>query len=134
MDSLKVRTGQISLRILDDAGEERGIFKFNPSDIEAAKRVLALQTELAEKETEFRAEADKCNTVEEKVDLMDKYVTYYEQVIDQIFGEGSSQILFGNARSLTMFIDFFDGITPYFEKASQARIAEARAKYKKSNK
>lgn len=131
MDSLQIRTGQVSLRILDDAGNERGIFTFNPTDIESAKQVLSLQAELEEKDKEFAEKAEQCKTNEEKIDLMDSYVTYYENVIDKIFGPGSSQILFGNNRSLTMFIDFFNGITPYYEKASQKRLDEARAKHKK---
>ena len=53
MESLQVRTGQISLRILDDAGEERGIFRFNPEDVESARRVVSLQKELDEKQREF---------------------------------------------------------------------------------
>ena len=62
MDSLQVRTGQISLRILDDEGEERGIFSFNPEDVESAKQVVLLQEELKVKNEEFDKQIEECET------------------------------------------------------------------------
>ena len=130
MESLQVRTGQISLRILDDSGEERGIFKFNPQDISAAKKLMELQSELDIKNGEFQELANKCETPEEKVKLLEDEVNYIEGLIDDCFGIGSSLVLFGNAKTLSMFYDFFDGITPYYQKASKNRMD----KYKKSKK
>ena len=127
MESLQVRTGQISLRILDDNGDERGIFKFNPDDVSLAKRVVELRQEIAEKQVDYEVKAASCETDEQKVDLLVEIVDHYENLIDKCFGEGSSNTLFGDAKSLSMFGDFFDGITPYYEKASKNRMA----KYKK---
>lgn len=124
MESLQVRTGQISLKILDDNGDVRGIFKFNPDDIESAKRVRTLQLELATKETELEEKANKCETEDEKVDFLCETVHYFRGVIDKCFGEGTSDILFGDACCLDMFADFFNGISPYYEKASKARLAK----------
>ena len=78
MESLQVRTGQISLRILDDSGEERGIFRFNPQDVEVAKRVLDLQGELEIKNKEFEEQVTKCETTEEKVNLLAEMVKYFK--------------------------------------------------------
>lgn len=128
MDSLQVRTGQVSLRILDDSGEERGIFKFNPTDIESAKRVFSVQSELETTAAEFDKKAEACATPEEKINLLDEVVNYYETMIDNIFGEGSSQLLFGSAKTLSMFEDFFQGIIPYYQKASDARMSKYKRK------
>lgn len=124
MDSLQVRTGQISLRILDDNGDERGIFSFNPEDVESAKQVVLLQEELKVKNEEFDKKLEQAETTEEKVNLLADIVQYFRGLVDQCFGEGSSQILFGNACTLSMFYDFFEGITPYYEKASKKRMAK----------
>lgn len=124
MDSLQVRTGQISLRILDDNGDERGIFKFNPEDIESAKQVVALQGELEEKRAEFESKIETCNTTDEKIELLSETVSYFKGLVDKCFGEGTSEIVFGNANTLSMFTDFFEGIMPYYEKASKKRIAK----------
>lgn len=128
MDSLQVRTGQISLRILDDEGNERGVFRFNPEDIESAKQFMALQDEVSQKKQEFDERAQNATTPEEQVELLSETVTYFKGLIDQCFGEGSSETLFGNANTLSMFTDFFEGIAPYYSKASKKRIGKYNTK------
>ena len=130
MQSLQVRTGQISLQILNDEGEVRGIFRFNPEDIESAKQVYRLQEELQMKEVEFEQQIKVAETPQEKLDVLDNIVAYFNNSIDSCFGTGSSEILFGGAKTLSMYDDFFTGIVPYYEKASKARVS----KYKKSGK
>lgn len=124
MESLQIRTGQISLRILDDAGEERGIFKFNPTDIEGAKRLMDFRDAIQESEKEYFSREENCKTAEERVALLTDTVNFHKKLIDNCFGEGTSQLLFGNACTLSMFNDFLDGITPYYEKASKARMSK----------
>lgn len=130
MDSLQVRTGQVSLRILDDAGEERGIFRFNPEDVESAKRVLELQDELERKNNEFAERNKQCTNADERIALLSETVNYFREIIDNCFGAGTSDLVFGNAHTLSMFSDFIEGITPYYTEASAKRTA----KYKKSAK
>lgn len=130
MESLQVRTGQISLQILDDYGELRGVFKFNPQDIESAKRVFALQNELPVMQEEFEKKIASAKNEEEKINILSDIVDYFNQAIDECFGKGSSDILFGGARTLSMYEDFFTGITPYYQKAGESRVK----KYKKRGK
>lgn len=127
MESLQIRTGQKQLQILDDNGNVRGVFKFNPEDIEGAKRMLNIKQELTLKQQEFNERAADASTDEEKFAIIDEIVDYFEAKIDECFGDGTSKLLFGDARTISMFEDFFTGITPYYEKASEAR----KAKYAK---
>lgn len=124
MDSLKINTGKVRLQILDEDGNQRGIFTFNPSDIESAKRIIEIQKNFEMKNVEFQKRINAAETMEEKITILDELVTYFEKIIDDCFGEGSSQVLFGNDKSVEMFYDFFDGITPYYEKASKERMAK----------
>lgn len=124
MESLQIRAGVISLQILDDAGEEKGIFKFNPNDIKVAKGVFHLKEEFTTKSKEFDVRRKKCKTAEQKMEFLEEIVNYLESSIDAIFGSGSSELLFGESKSLDMFTDFFDGIIPYFTKASEDRMAK----------
>lgn len=124
MDSLKISTGRVRLQIVDEAGNQRGIFSFNPSDIESAKRVIEIQKDFETKNAEFQKRINAAETMEEKIIILDELVTYFEKVIDDCFGEGSSQVLFGDDKSVEMFYDFFEGITPYYEKASKERMAK----------
>ena len=124
MESLQVRTGTISLMILDDNGEERGVFKFNPQDVESAKQVYALQEELEVKSKEFEKQEKLCKTDQDKIELLSEVVQYFKSCIDRCFGEGTSQLVFGDANTLSMFYDFLEGITPYYQKASKQRMAK----------
>ena len=126
MDSLQIRTGLVSLRILDDEGNERGIFRFNPEDINGAKRVVALRDELEARQEEFIKRDEECKTTEERVELLNEVVDSLEQAIDECFGEGTSKLVFGEAKSLSMFSDFLTGITPYYTKASEKRLSKYR--------
>ena len=89
MESLQVRTGQISLQILDDYGEVRGVFKFNPQDIESAKRVFALQAELPSKQAEFEARIETVTDDNDKMEVLSDIVDYFNNAIDECFGKGS---------------------------------------------
>lgn len=132
MDSLQIRTGQVSLNILDDQGNSRGIFKFNPTDVKSAKRIYALQNEIAQKDAELQQKIKDVEDgdVNSQINVLTETVDYFKGVVDECFGEGSSDLLFGNNNSLAMFYDFFEGIMPYYEKASKQRMD----KYLKSGK
>lgn len=124
MESLQVRTGQVSLQILDDNGDPRGVFKFVPTDIESAKQILTLQQEVDDKYKEFQELAKNADSADKQIKLLGEVVDYFENRIDIIFGAGSSKILFGDAKTLSMFEDFFNGIMPYYEKASKDRVSK----------
>ena len=129
MEKLQIHTGQICLEIVDDHGETRGVFKFNPDDTAVAKRVFALQQSMEDKFVEYEEKCKKSSGAEDNLELLDDIIQYVKGVIDEIFGAGSSQLLFGDANTLSMFEDFFVGITPYFKSASEARVK----KYSKKN-
>lgn len=128
MDSLKISTGAVKLRILDDYGEERGIFKFNPNDVKAAERFLNIQSELEKKQASFEERANAAETADERIRLTNEFCEYFKGLIDTCFGEGSSKIIFGDYNTLEMFGDFFEGITPYYQKASDERMKKAKSK------
>lgn len=124
MEDLIISTGQVSLNIKDDNGDSRGTFKFNPTDILVAKKIINLKNDFQVKEEEFKVKSELCDTAESKISFMEELVDYFRNEIDNIFGVGSSQILFGNARVLEMFGSFFEGITPYYRKESDKRMAQ----------
>ncbi len=121
MQSLVIRTGQVNLQIVDEHGEEKGVFSFNPEDVACAKRFVEIQRELVEKQKEFEAQSSKCKDDESKINLLNDIVEYFTATIDSCWGEGTSKLLFGNTKTLSMFSDFFEGIAPYYAEASKKR-------------
>lgn len=121
MEQLQIKTGKISVKILDDDGEVRGIFKFNPEDIKSARKVNDLIDEFKVKTVEFQEKIEQAVEVADRIKLLDEIVDYFRNAIDSVWGSGSSNILFGNASTLEMFDDFFNGITPFYKKESAKR-------------
>ena len=130
MEKLQIHTGQIRLEILDDSGESRGIFKFNPDDTAVAKRIFSLSQTVDEKMAEYETKAKDAKDDKSNVELLDETIAYFRGVIDEIYGNGTSDLLFGNAHSLSMFEDFFVGIMPSYKKASEARVKKYSKKTK----
>lgn len=128
MESLKISTGLISVRIVDDNGNERGIFSFNPTDIKVARKVNDLIEEYEKKQIEFAEKEKQCTTTEDRIRLLDEVVDYFKTSIDEVWGENSSKVLFGNASTFEMFDDFFAGITPYYQKESKKRMSKYEKK------
>lgn len=122
MGKLIINTGEIALDVEDAQGNKRGTFCFNPTDILIAKKMLDMQADVSEKMSEFEAKEAEIEKPEDKVQFLFEVTEYYRNMIDNIFGAGSSQILFGDAHTLGMIDDFIKGITPYFNKASEKRM------------
>lgn len=131
MDTLKINLGNVSLKIVDENNNEKGIFTFNPNDINTANKFFDLLAELDIKKEEFtKREAELAeDDVKGKLALTLEVIDYFENKIDNIFGAGSSELIFGQTKSIDMFKDFFEGLMPYYQKASQNRIDKYTEKY-----
>lgn len=130
MTSLKINTGDISLEILGDDDKPRGVFKFNPEDIVTTKKFLQVQKDFALMEKEYQDRAAMTEDTLEVASLLAEIVTFLKTKLDEVYGENTSKVLFGDACTLSMFSDFFDGIEPYYTKA----INKMRKKYSKNGK
>ena len=131
MASLQIRTGAIRLEIFDDFNESRGFFVFNPEDVQQAQKAVELAEQLDVINNDFQKRAKECVTPQEQISLLCEIVDAFEKLIDDCFGEGTSQLVFGDAKSLGMFYDFFEGVMPYYEKASENRMAKYKDVKKK---
>jgi len=131
MDSLQISTGEKRIAI---NGDEKRVLVFNPSDVAFAERFYRLigdfQTKLLEYKT--RAESIEAQMAEdenglpvnlnERLALMNDACVYIRGKIDELFGAGTSQTVFGDALQLDMFTQFFEGITPFIQKSRVAKL------------
>ena len=131
MDTLKINLGNVSLKIVDENNNEKGIFTFNPNDINTANKFFDLLSELDIKKEEFTKRESELaeDDIKGKLALTLEVIDYFENKIDNIFGSGSSELIFGQTKSIDMFKDFFEGLMPYYQKASQNRIDKYTEKY-----
>lgn len=133
MSELHISTGAVRLDIIRD-GENVGVFRFNPKDIAEAQRYSEVVTEMEAKRVEYLQKAreiDAENDVKKKIDFLVGFVQDMRADIDKIYGEGTSDLAFGDTLDIDMFFDFIEGLAPYYKKASSERTAKYKKKASK---
>lgn len=140
MDKLSI-SGVKRLSINDDPNR---VIEFNPSDVLFAERFYKVYRDFEAKQTEFLEKSKQLDekskiltpeglpsNLEEGVEFLREVCTFMREKIDLLFGEGTSQIAFGDALSLEMIGQFFDGISPYVWSAREAKLEKHTMKHRK---
>lgn len=132
MESIKINTGIIKLEI--DRDGEKSVISFNPNDIEFVDKLYNLFFEFEEKQKEYeskRAEIERqcyqdgaLDGISQQIALAKEVCLYLKDKVDYVFGVGTSEKVFGRALDIEMFPQFFDGIVPFIQKASNDRIGK----------
>lgn len=131
MQSIRIDTGSIRIAINDD---ETRVIEFNPNDLAFIERFYGLIGEFEGKEKEYE---QKINTINQSVELdsynipknmgeslvlLKEICEFMREKIDHVFGNGTSQKAFGSENTLSMFEQFFNGITPYIQQARTGKV------------
>ena len=130
-DSIRVDAGQKKIRINNDP---KRVVEFNPSDLLFGKKFYALLEDFDLKNLEFQKRMDELEKSEgedkfglpknlpDSFALVNDMCDYLFEKIDDLFGAGTSKIVFEDHRNLEMIPQFFDGMVPYIKKARTERI------------
>lgn len=133
MDSLHIDTGIKRIAINDD---ETRVIEFNPKDVIFVERFYKTYSEIEKhlddfkiqaKEIESEAGTDKNNlpaNLEQRIGFMREVCEFCNDQIDAIFGEGTAKKVFGDVLNLEMYMQFFDGITPFIQTARTSKIVK----------
>lgn len=135
MDQLgiNITTGEKVVPIIRD-GNLTGKLSFNPTDVLFAERFYALLGDMQETLKEYKAQGEALRkaekdtdgmpvNVQEHIALQRELCNYLREKIDKVFGDGSSQKIFGDTRNLEIYKQFFDGMMPFFQQARAERVA-----------
>jgi len=133
MDKLTI-DGVKRIAINDDSDR---VIEFNPSDILFAERFYHIYQEFEQKQDEYLKRSEELDAqgndldehgmpanTGERLEFMKEVCGFVRGKIDHLFGEGASQKAFGDALSMDMIAQFFEGITPYVEKARTNKITK----------
>ena len=128
MDSIRIDTGAVTLSINND--ESRTI-TFYPTDARFAESFFDLvrdfmqhRVKVSEKEKEIKASGGTAAERSTKeVKLLRETYAFMRDRIDNCFGAGTSEIVFGNHDSLGAYASFFRGVEPYVRKARTDELA-----------
>lgn len=133
MDSLHIDTGIKRIAINDDLNR---IIEFNPSDALFAEKFYNLYRVFEEKQYEYLERFKELDANQEKdkmgipvnapaqLSLLRESCEFIRGQIDYVFGEGTSQIAFGEANSIDMFGQFFEGISPFIHTVRASKISK----------
>jgi len=136
MDELIIISGKKRIAIKDDEGNVTGEVCFNPSDVNFAERFYSVYQEFQAKIKEYELTASEIDAENKKADgngvpaQFSKSVAFSREVcefiyskIDELFGAGTSQIVFRGSLDFEMIGQFFEGIAPFIQKARAEKLA-----------
>jgi hypothetical protein len=134
MEPIKLDSGRISLAIETD-GAVTGEISFNPKDTAFVERFYSAYLKLQEKQSEYESRANEIDELLKKsdgngvpedfkkiVDFSHEVCQNIYTIIDEVFGADTSKLVFGESFNFEMIRQFFDGITPYIQKARSEKI------------
>lgn len=134
-DTLRIDTGVKKIAIQRDDQPECFI-EFNPSDVAFAERFYALLGDFEGKLKDFQVRSEEIDknadldgrgipvNLPERLALTRDACMFIRGKIDDLFGPGTSQAVFGDALTLDMFTQFFEGITPFIKVARTEKLTK----------
>lgn len=121
MEKLRVEKDKVYRIEVNDKGE---YIEFDLLDIELPIKLINASEELEKQKAihEQKVEELKKENLESKENMLKQYEIDKEfcqtmrNVLDNLFGEGASQKIFGDKNRITMFKDFFIQLEPHLDK------------------
>lgn len=121
MEKLRVEKDNVYRIEVNDKGE---YIEFDLLDIELPIKLINASEELEKQKAihEQKVEELKKENLEPKENMLKQYEIDKEfcqtmrDVLDNLFGEGASQKIFGDANRIAMFNDFFTQLEPHLDK------------------
>ena len=134
--SIQINTSTVRVLVNDDPNR---VIEFNPEDIAFIDAFYGLIQEFDSKMNEFKRReliihknkaVDKFGipvSTKEEIKLTKDLCAYLRKQIDTLFGAGTSDTAFGKANTPEMFVQFFDGITPFIQTAREKKVSKYTA-------
>jgi len=107
---MKIQNNKIRLLINDD---ENKVIEFNPSDLRFAQKLKVMYDNL----TNIKIES-------QDIDGLIKVCEIIENNIDELFGAGTSAMVFEGQMDILLYHQFINELIPYAQKASEKRVAK----------
>lgn len=135
VDSLRIETGVKRILINDDPNK---FIEFDPDDIVFAEKFYELFHEFKTTEKDFMQRAEQLDANKEvdelgmllnageRIQLMKDLCQWAKDKIDYLFGEGTSQMIFGDVVKLDPIIQFFNGVAPFFKISRDEKVQKYR--------
>ena len=116
---LELNEKRVELEV-ERGGERVGTVSFSPEDVGFASRYYAMMEGLSEREKAFQEPENPGERLRQAENLC----LWLRAELDVLFGEGTSQTLFGDSLNLNLLRQFFEGLAPAVRQARETCMAE----------
>lgn len=130
--SIRIDSGEVRLLINDDPTR---VIRFNPGDVLFVEKFYGLMQGFEEVQKNFQARLDAIPVTDGDMSTTPQILAVIEEAcdwlmsqIDNVFGEGTSQIVFAGVKSLDMIEQFFLAITPYVKSHRESKVNKYKSK------
>lgn len=119
---ITLQSGSLTLPVVRD-GESVGSLTLNPQDVAFVNRFYALAGQMHEAQQKLEQEMQNTMKPAERVQKMQAFCMRINAGIDQTFGEGTAQMLFGNACAPALLTQFFGAVAQAVQQAREQKLA-----------
>lgn len=118
MESLNIETSKKRLCL---NGDESKVIEFNPEDLDTRKKFFDASKEIFQKQREYdiavkeiESEQDDMKKTEKAFELEQNLYNLMKSIVDDIFGNGTSDMITDGKSNIFSLVNFIIAITPYF--------------------
>lgn len=132
-NSIKIRSNAIRIAVEKNDGSEH-ILTINPDDLVFVQNMYEFYAQAQKKEKEYKAQIVALNKDKTKdslglpanldkiIDINMKYADYMRKKMDDLFGTGTCQELFGQARDFNAILHLIEDIMPFISKSRKTKM------------
>ncbi|MBX3004558.1 MAG: hypothetical protein KF821_01875 [Anaerolineales bacterium] len=132
MDSIRIDQPNLKRILINE--DESKVLEFDPSDVAFIERFYKVFNELKAKIEYYQQRNNDLGShvatdelgvplnVGDRLKLLSEACDYIRGLVDDLFGAGTAQMVFGDARSLRQFEIFFEQLTPFIEKPRAEKL------------
>lgn len=135
MDNLNLNVGTTKRVSINN--DPNKVIEFDPADTLFAERFYDLYSELLKKQDEYKAIAEDLDARKDEKDengvplitgegiaFLKDVCVYLREKIDNVFGEETSQTVFGDSLNINAITQFLEGLIQFVEPARSQKISK----------
>lgn len=119
---LKIETGAVTLPVLRD-GTAVGELVINPMDVAFANKFYTLLGTVQDAQTQLQTALQGTQDAAQRLALLSGFCTQMRTGIDDAFGSGTAQLVFGSAAAPAMLVQFFTAVAEVVSEARADKLA-----------
>lgn len=121
MEKIRIGNDNVYRIEVNDKGE---CIEFDLLDIELPMKLINASERLKEEkekhsermETIKNGKADGAEVIKKQYEVDKEFCNTMREILDELFGKGASQKIFGDVNRIDMFDDFFTQLEPHLDK------------------